>query len=66
VDGATRIIVGGLNVAASPHPPGIYERALNAVVDMPIAIGGHDMAKINKPSLRTVGSRKILFGQILV
>jgi hypothetical protein len=33
---------------------------------MPIAIGGHDMAKINKPSLRTVGSRKILFGQILV
>jgi hypothetical protein len=66
VDGATRIIVGGLNVAASPHGPGVYETVLNAVVDTPIAIGGHDMAKITKPSLRIVDSRSILFGQILV
>lgn len=66
MDGANRITVGGLNVTASPHPPGIYERALIARADLPVAIVGHDMAKITKPIARIFGHVRVLFGQILV
>jgi hypothetical protein len=66
LEGASRITVGGLNIAASPHPPGIYERALRARVDFPIAIGGPDRAKITQRIARQIGPIKALFGQILV
>jgi hypothetical protein len=60
---ATRIVVGALNIAASPHPSGIYQRLFELSAETPIHLAGSDWAKITKVEPR---GANVLFGRILV
>jgi Domain of unknown function (DUF4747) len=57
--------VGAINISASPHPEGIYRRALLAVADKEVRIYGSDWAKITDPGPFD-DHPDWLFGQILV
>jgi hypothetical protein len=59
----TRIVVGALNIAASPHPPGIYGRLLELSAETSIHLAGSDWAKRTKAERRDAN---VLFGRILV
>lgn len=61
----TRIEVGAVNIAASPHPDGVYRRLLEAVADKEIWVWGSDKAKITSPGPFEDNSNW-LYGQILV
>ncbi|HMO28592.1 DUF4747 family protein [Enterovirga sp.] len=61
----TQIILGALNIVASPHPEGIYLRLLESSADIEIELYGNDWAKITKPLARA-GHPDHFLGQILV
>ncbi|MFD1701709.1 DUF4747 family protein [Methylopila henanensis] len=58
-----RIVIAGLNVAASPHPEGIYQRMLAAAADVELEIWGPVYGKITKPRKRP--NEDILVGRVL-
>jgi hypothetical protein len=60
-----RLEVGAINIAASPHPEGIYRRALDAVANREVRVHGSDWAKITQPGPFD-DHADWLFGQILV
>lgn len=60
-----QIVVGALNIASDPHPPGVYERILRRAANVEIAIWGSDYAKITTPTKRR-NSDDFLQGRILV
>ena len=61
----TRIELGALNIVASPHPHGIYRRALAAVADKEVNLWGSDRAKIT-PFQPLEDRPNLLWGRILV
>ena len=61
----TRIELGPLNIVASPHPHGIYRRALAAVADKEVNLWGSDRAKIT-PFQPLEDRPNLLWGRILV
>lgn len=60
-----RIQVGAINIAASPHPEGIYASAFEAVADKEVWVWGSDKAKITAPG-PFEDKPNWLYGQILV
>lgn len=44
-----KIVLGALNIVASPHPEGIYLRALNIAAGVEVEVWGSDYAKITPP-----------------
>jgi len=60
-----RIEVGAINIAASPHPEGVYRKAFEAVADKEIWVWGSDKAKITAPG-PFEDKPNWLYGQILV
>lgn len=59
----TRMSVGAINITASPHEPGTYEKILQAAAEKPIWLGGSDYAKITRTDRRKDGR---LIGRIIV
>ena len=62
---ATRIVVGGINIAATPHPSGIYRTLLESVANLSVGIGGADFAKLTQPELVSA-DRNVMTGRICV
>lgn len=60
------IIVGGINVAANPHPAGTYLRLIRHVVDRSVWLGGSDYATITAPTSTTTTPGDIYHGRICV
>ncbi len=60
-----RIEVGAINIAASPHPEGIYRKAFEAVANKEVWVWGSDKAKITVPG-PFEDKPNWLYGQILV
>jgi hypothetical protein len=58
-----RIVIGGLNVAASPHPAGVYERMFAKAANVEREVWGPVFGKITKPRKRA--NEDILVGRIL-
>jgi hypothetical protein len=65
MDGRNEIVVGAINVRASPHPPGIYLQILQKGADREVNVWGSDYAKITAPERRR-GDDNIYLGRILV
>src|SRR5690349_16945857 len=61
----TQIEMGALNISASPHPTGIYRRALAAIADKEVELWGSDRAKIT-PFQPLEDRPSLLWGRILV
>ncbi|WP_426412563.1 DUF4747 family protein [Bradyrhizobium ganzhouense] len=61
----TTIVMGALNIAADPHPPGIYRRLFEAAADEPVRIWGSDWAKITAPIDRDTDPPSF-YGRVLV
>jgi hypothetical protein len=61
----TTIEVAALNITASPHPPGIYVKILQAVAGREISLWGSDRAKITEPR-GIEGRPDDFFGEILI
>jgi hypothetical protein len=59
------ISIGAINIAASPHPEGVYTALFRAVADKEIWVWGSDKAKITAPG-PFEGKSDWLYGQILV
>jgi hypothetical protein len=59
------IAMGALNIAADPHPPGVYRTLFDRAVDVPVRLWGSDWAKITKPIDRESKSPSF-YGRILV
>lgn len=59
------IVVGAINVVATPHPSGVYVRILQKAADHEIRIWGRDYAKITRPEARK-NDDNIYCGRILV
>ncbi|UFW69199.1 DUF4747 family protein [Bradyrhizobium sp. WU425] len=59
------IVMGALNIAADPHPAGIYRRLFAAAADVPVKIWGSDWAKITPPVDRE-SEPPSFYGRILV
>lgn len=47
-----KIILGGLNIVASPHPVGVYEEMFKSVAGTEVALWGSDHARITEPRPR--------------
>jgi len=59
------ITMGALNIAADPHPPGIYRRLFEVAANVPIRLWGSDWAKITPPVDRET-SPPSFYGRVLV
>ncbi|MEY9604123.1 hypothetical protein AB7M74_010732 [Bradyrhizobium japonicum] len=59
------ITMGALNIAADPHPQGIYRRLFEAAADLPVRLWGSDWAKITAPIDRET-SPPSFYGWVLV
>jgi hypothetical protein len=59
------IVMGALNIAADPHPAGIYRALFDGAVDVPVRLWGSDWAKITKPIDRESKSPSF-YGRVLV
>jgi hypothetical protein len=63
--GDPKIQVGALNVAASPHPAGVYRRLLDLAADVEIHLHGSDWGKIT--AVTPLEDRpELLFGRVLL
>jgi hypothetical protein len=60
-----KIILGGLNIVASPHPEGVYEGMFKTVAGKEVALWGSDHARITEPKPRE-GNADQLHGLIHV
>jgi len=56
--------VCGLNIVATPHPNGVYERILRTVAGTPVRVRGNDWAKITEP--KASSKKGVLDGRIIV
>ena len=59
------IVMGALNIAADPHPKGVYRTLFEAAADKPIRLWGSDWAKITAPIDRE-STQPSFYGRILV
>lgn len=59
------IVLGALNIAADPHPPGIYRKLFEAAADVPVRVWGSDWAKITTPVDRE-SEPPSFYGRVLV
>lgn len=59
------IVVGAINIAANPHPEGIYRRLFDHVATIEINIHGSDWGKITKVSDLT-GRDGVFHGRVLL
>jgi hypothetical protein len=59
------ITLGALNIAADPHPPGIYRRLFEAAADIQVRLWGSDWAKITAPIDRE-SDPPSFYGRVLV
>lgn len=60
-----RLEIGAINIAADPHPEGIYRRLFQKVADRSIPIWGNDWAKITAPQDRETNPPSF-YGRILI
>jgi hypothetical protein len=60
-----KIVVGAINIASDPHPPGIYRRLFQKMADHGVPIWGNDWAKITPPQDRETEPPSF-YGRILV
>lgn len=60
-----KIVVGAVNVAASPHPTGVYRRLLDLAADVEVHLRGSDWGKIT--AVTELEDRpELLVGRVLV
>jgi hypothetical protein len=59
------IVMGAINIAADPHPKGVYRAMFEAAADTPAKIWGSDWAKLTAPIDRE-SSPPSFYGRILV
>lgn len=57
--------MGAVNIAADPHPTGIYRRLFRQVAERPIRLWGNDWAKITVPADRETAPPSF-YGRVLV
>jgi hypothetical protein len=57
--------MGALNIAADPHPSGIYSHLFQQVAELPIRVWGTDWAKITAPADRET-TPPSFYGRVLV
>ncbi|MGO8739149.1 DUF4747 family protein [Rhodoblastus sp.] len=62
---ATKIVVGAINIAASPHEEGTYRRLIEAVAGKEVDLGGSDFAKLTKPE-QVDSNPNVMIGRICV
>lgn len=60
-----KLTIGAINIAADPHPTGIYRRLFAEVADRGVHISGNDWAKITPPQDRETDPPSF-YGRILV
>ena len=62
----TRISIGALNISASPHPAGTYEKLLQEAADNEVPVWGSDWASITPPQRLSAPRQNFLEGRILL